>query len=89
MFGYDTLNRRIGETFGGAGSTLYVDLAGNVIEERKWGQNTTQNVFSPVTGALVLRDRDQDDNRSTTANPLPAGIDERLYAHTTAKATSP
>jgi hypothetical protein len=44
IFSYDALNRRNGETLGSAGSTLYTDLAGNMIEERQWGINTTQNV---------------------------------------------
>ncbi len=80
VFAYDALNRRSGETYFGAGTTLYLDLAGNVIEERKWGQNTTQNVWSPATGELILRDRDSDDNPATQASHVPSGIDERLWA---------
>jgi YD repeat-containing protein len=80
IFSYDALGRRIGESDGSAGTTLYVDLAGNMLEERKWGQNTTQNVFRPGSGELLLRDRDQDDDAGTTGIDLPTGIDERLYA---------
>jgi YD repeat-containing protein len=80
IFSYDALNRRNGETIGSAGSTLYTDLTGNVIEERQWGIHTTQNVFSPVTGELILRDRDTDNNASSGASTTPAGIDQRIYA---------
>ena len=79
IFSYDALDRRTGETLGAAGSTLYVDLAGNVLEDRKWGQNTSQYVWSPATGELVLRDRDTDNNPGTGQATLPAGVDQRLY----------
>jgi hypothetical protein len=37
-------------------------------------------VFSPVTGELILRDRDTDNNASSGASTTPAGIDQRIYA---------
>ncbi len=86
-YAYDALNRRVSEDKDGpdpvTGSAhptvnLYHSANWQVLEERLAGSTSarTQYVWSPVyVDALVLRDRDADNNASTGAN----GLEERLY----------
>jgi YD repeat-containing protein len=68
---YDGLNRRVSEDDGTAVSDLYYSAMWQVLEERVDGDTSSRYVWSPVyVDAMVLRDRDTDDNGS---------LDERLW----------
>jgi RHS repeat-associated protein len=72
---YDAVNRRISESpTGGTASEQYYSANWQVLEEREGGTAKRQYVWSPVfVDALVLRDRDADNDGSHT-------LEERLYA---------
>ncbi|HWE98104.1 MAG TPA: hypothetical protein VG269_29430 [Tepidisphaeraceae bacterium] len=99
VYVYDALGRRIESRSYPAGSngatgtptsdTRSYYSGQDVIEERDatTGNVTSQYVWSAAgDGALVLRDRDTDNNSATSDSRIPSvtgvGLDERLYAQT-------
>jgi len=71
---YDALGRRIVESVGSTTTDLYYSDKWQVLEERVGGHAKAQYVWSPVyVDALILRDRDADNDSSHT-------LEERLYA---------
>ncbi len=73
---YDALNRRVAETASGTTTDFYYSDQWQVLEEAVGGTTTQRYVWSPVyVDALILRDRDADNNSSTGTN----GLEERLW----------
>jgi RHS repeat-associated protein len=74
-YAYDAASRRISESpTGGTASDQYYSAGWQVLEEREGGTAKRQYVWSPVyVDALILRDRDADNDGSHT-------LEERLYA---------
>lgn len=82
VYQYDALHRRITEDPDGASGTdpthLYYSTQWQVLEERLGSSSDpkTQNVWSPIyVDAMILRDRDADNDTGTGA----FGMEERLY----------
>jgi RHS repeat-associated protein len=73
---YDALNRRVAETVGATTTDLYYSAGWQVLEERVGTATKARYVWSPVyVDALILRDRDGDNNSGTGTN----GLEERLW----------
>ena len=74
-YGYDASGRRISESpTSGTASDQYYSVNWQVLEDKESGTTKRQSVWSPVyVDALVLRDRDADNDGSHT-------LEERLYA---------
>ncbi len=72
----DALGRRVAETAGGTTTDLHYSSEWQVLEEAVSGVTKARYVWSPVyVDAMVLRDRDADNNAGTGTN----GLEERLW----------